>query len=152
MHRHRHAGSGHVRQRGDLRLCGCGADQAVALHESHPPGWRVSKAFPCFRARNLSYLDYLDWKKLNKVFSSLDVYERYGYSADALQPARNQRAGARVSDGFFRTLGVDSDAGARFLCWRRFAVRASHGDAELMPRGKSAMAGRPDVVGQSGYA
>jgi macrolide transport system ATP-binding/permease protein len=54
---------------------------------------------------NLSYLDYLDWKKSNNVFSSLDVYQ--GNGSILSTPEGAQRAfGARVSDGFFRTLGV----------------------------------------------
>src|SRR5882724_2569218 len=53
----------------------------------------------------LSYPDYLDWKKLNSVFVSLDVYNQRGFVVST--PAGMQRAdGARVSDGFFRTLGV----------------------------------------------
>src|SRR5262245_19317343 len=29
---------------------------------------------------NLSYPDYLDWKRLNRTFSSLDVYQRNGFT------------------------------------------------------------------------
>ncbi len=32
-----------------------------------------------FPRSELSYLDYLDWKRLNKVFRSLDVYTGSGY-------------------------------------------------------------------------
>lgn len=62
---------------------------------------------------NLSYLDYLDWKKLNKVFSSLDVHTgsgqilRTGTGTDLVM-------GARVSDGFFRTLGITPILGRDF--------------------------------------
>jgi len=31
------------------------------------------------RECNLSYLDYVDWKKLNKVFKSLELYHGGGY-------------------------------------------------------------------------
>ncbi|MBS1820885.1 MAG: ABC transporter permease [Acidobacteria bacterium] len=58
-----------------------------------------------FPRSNLSYLDYEDWKHLNKVFSSLDVYTGGGYlyrTPSGVEPVR----AARVSDGFFRTLGV----------------------------------------------
>jgi len=54
---------------------------------------------------NLSYLDYLDWKKQNTVFSSMDVYQRNGYMLNTPEGAQSAR-GERVSDGFFRTLGV----------------------------------------------
>lgn len=62
---------------------------------------------------NISYLDYLDWKKLNKVFSSIDVYEGYGFMLKTPDGAQ-QAQGARVSDGFFRTLGVAPALGRDF--------------------------------------
>ena len=62
---------------------------------------------------NLSYPDYLDWKKLNNVFNSLDVYQRAGILLNT--PAGAQLArGARVSDGFFRTLGITPALGRDF--------------------------------------
>jgi macrolide transport system ATP-binding/permease protein len=54
---------------------------------------------------NLSWLDYLDWKKQNSTLASLDIYQGHGYSMTARDGAVPVR-GARVSDGFFRTLGV----------------------------------------------
>src|SRR5215472_19333375 len=36
----------------------------------------VFESIAIFPQSNLSYLDYLDWKRLNKVFSSLEVYQR----------------------------------------------------------------------------
>jgi macrolide transport system ATP-binding/permease protein len=61
----------------------------------------------------LSYLDYLDWKRLNTVFRSLDVYN--GRSFMLTTPAGMQLVpGARVSDGFFRTLGVTPLLGRDF--------------------------------------
>jgi predicted permease len=73
----------------------------------------VYESIPSCPRCNLSYLDYLDWKKLNKVFSSLDVYNRVGFIVSA--PAGSEPArGARVSDGFFRTLGVTPALGRDF--------------------------------------
>ena len=43
-------------------------DQLVGVYE------RV----PMFPRSNLSYLDYLDWKRLNSVFSSLSAYQGTG--------------------------------------------------------------------------
>jgi predicted permease len=66
----------------------------------------------CVRC-NLSWPDYLDWKQQNSSFSSLDVYGGRGYSmttASGPVPVR----GARVSDGFFRTLGVAPVLGRDF--------------------------------------
>ncbi|HEU0176305.1 MAG TPA: ABC transporter permease [Blastocatellia bacterium] len=73
----------------------------------------VYESVPSCPQCNLSYLDYLDWKKLNKVFSSLDVYNRTGFILSAPAGAEPAR-GARVSDGFFRTLGVTPALGRDF--------------------------------------
>ena len=62
---------------------------------------------------HLSYLDYLDWQKFNKVFRSIDIYGNNGFNLKT--PAGAQRVdGARVSDGFFRTLGVAPVLGRDF--------------------------------------
>ncbi|MGA9981562.1 MAG: ABC transporter permease [Candidatus Sulfotelmatobacter sp.] len=54
---------------------------------------------------NLSYPDYLDWKRLNHVFSSLEAYTGGGYLLRT--PAGTEPVpGLIVSDGFFRTLGI----------------------------------------------
>jgi macrolide transport system ATP-binding/permease protein len=63
---------------------------------------------------NLSYQDYLDYKRLNKSFSSLDVYVGMGYllqTSSGMEPVN----GARVSDGFFSSLGVKPMLGRGFL-------------------------------------
>jgi predicted permease len=69
----------------------------------------VTETTPDIPRANLSYPDYLDWKKLNRVFDSLDVYSPRGY---VMSTAAGVEVvyGARVTDGFFRTLG-----GAPFL-------------------------------------
>jgi predicted permease len=62
---------------------------------------------------NLSYLDYVDWKKLNKVFASLEIYHGTGYiltTPSGVEPARV----GKVSAGFFRTLGVAPALGREF--------------------------------------
>jgi predicted permease len=61
----------------------------------------------------LSYLDYLDWQRLNKSFSSLDVYGGAGYllrTPSGAEPVE----GARVSGSFFQTLGVHPMLGRDF--------------------------------------
>jgi len=66
-----------------------------------------------FGRANLSYQDYLDWKRMNKVFASLEVYTGTGYllrTPTGTEPV----PGARVSDGFFRTLGVAPILGRDF--------------------------------------
>ncbi len=70
------------------------------------------KAEMCPRC-NLSYPDYLDWKRLSKVFTSLDVYARGGFTLKGREGAELAQ-GARVSAGFFRTLGVAPSLGRDF--------------------------------------
>jgi predicted permease len=62
---------------------------------------------------NLSYQDYLDWKKDNKVFSSFDAWGGAGYlwkSPAGVQPV----PAARVAGGFFHTLGITPALGRVF--------------------------------------
>ena len=62
----------------------------------------------------LSYPDYLDWQRLNKSFSSLDVYAGVGYLLHIASGAVPVQA-ERVSGGFFKTLGVHPLLGRDFL-------------------------------------
>jgi predicted permease len=95
----------------------------------------------------LSYPDYLDWKKLNRVFNSLDVYEHTSFMLSAITGAQKAH-GARVSDGFFRTLGVTPVIGRDF--------RAGE-DLSAAPRTvllsyatwQNRYGGRPDVLGKT---
>jgi hypothetical protein len=73
----------------------------------------VFESVPMFPQSDLSYPDYLDWKKLNKVFRSLDVYQRTRFMLSTPEGAEPVRS-ARVSDGFFRTLGVTPALGRDF--------------------------------------
>ena len=78
-------------------------DRLMSVNESNPeaPRWP------------LSYPDYLDWQRLNKSFSSLDVYGGAGYILNASSGAEPVQA-ERVSGGFFRTLGVHPMLGRDF--------------------------------------
>jgi macrolide transport system ATP-binding/permease protein len=71
------------------------------------------EAIPLGPRFHLSYPDYLDWKRENKVFSSLDVYMPYGFMMSTADGLR-QTDGAHVSAGFFRTLGVNPVLGRNF--------------------------------------
>ncbi|HYL09494.1 MAG TPA: ABC transporter permease [Candidatus Acidoferrales bacterium] len=62
---------------------------------------------------NLSYPDYLDWKKVNTVFSSVDVHTGRGFLLTTPTGAEVV-SGASVSDGFFRTLGIPPVLGRDF--------------------------------------
>ncbi|HEV2381808.1 MAG TPA: ABC transporter permease [Terriglobia bacterium] len=73
----------------------------------------VTESVAMFPRANLSYPDYLDWKRLNKVFTSLDAWAGTGYLMKT--PAGTEPVmGARVSDGFFRTLGITPALGRDF--------------------------------------
>lgn len=78
-------------------------NRLVILFESIPLGPRF----------HLSYPDYLDWKRGNKVFSSLEVYSPNGFMMKTVDGLR-KTDGASVSAGFFRTLGVKPALGRDF--------------------------------------
>jgi macrolide transport system ATP-binding/permease protein len=96
---------------------------------------------------HLSYPDYLDWKRMNSVFSSLSVYMQDDFMLNTPQGTR-QVDGVRVSDGFLRTLGV-----------RPFLGRDFHDGEELTSASSTVLltyaewqnryGARPDIVGQS---
>ncbi|HEX4322591.1 MAG TPA: ABC transporter permease [Acidobacteriaceae bacterium] len=62
---------------------------------------------------NLSYEDYIDWKKQNHSFASL---EAWGYNSYLFSTAKGTEPvpGVRVSDGFFHALGVTPALGRDF--------------------------------------
>ena len=109
----------------------------VQLFESIPLGPRF----------HLSYPDYLDWKRDNKVFRSLNVFAPYGFMMKTPDGLR-QTDGARVSDGFFRTLGVKPILGRDFYYGedRPEAPRTT-----LLTYGtwQKRYGGSPNVLGQS---
>lgn len=73
----------------------------------------VTETTPEIPQASLSYPDYLDWKKLNGVFDSLDVYGQRGYVVST-GAGVEMIDGARVTAGFFRTLGVGPLLGRDF--------------------------------------
>jgi macrolide transport system ATP-binding/permease protein len=107
----------------------------------------VTESTPMISRANLSYPDYLDWKRLNTVFTSMDVWTGDGYLLRT--PEGTQTAlGARVSDGFFRTLGIAPVLGRDFYAGE---------DLPAAPRvvmlsyaaWQKRFGGRSDVVGQT---
>lgn len=76
----------------------------VAVFESAPIGPRY----------HISYDDFADFRRQNRVFSSIDMFEpdRFTLKRDT---DLEQVPGARVSDGFFRTLGVTPILGRDFV-------------------------------------
>ena len=73
----------------------------------------VTESIALIQRANLSYPDYLDWKRLNKVFSSMDVWVGSGDFLSTQAGAQVVRS-AKVSDGFFRTLGITPMLGRDF--------------------------------------
>ena len=96
---------------------------------------------------NISYPDYLDWKRENTVFTSLEVFQGTGFILTEHSGPSAIR-GARVSDGFFSTLGVKPILGRAF---------APGEDLPSAPRTvlltysawQRRFNGRPDVLGQT---
>ncbi len=107
----------------------------------------VYEKLPRCEKCNLSFLDYLDWKKLNKSFSSMDVYQGRNPIVTTSSGAEKSRAG-RVSDGFFRTLGIAPILGRNFYAGE---------DLPASPRTvllsysawQKRFAGRTDILGQT---
>jgi macrolide transport system ATP-binding/permease protein len=96
---------------------------------------------------HLSFPDYYDLKKQNKVFTSFEVYDSNGFMLST--PTGAQLApGARVSAGFFRVLGVAPILGRDF---------SSGEDRPSAPRTvilsysawQKRYGGRSDVLGQT---
>jgi predicted permease len=107
----------------------------------------VTESVPMIPRADLSYPDYLDWKRLNQVFSSMDVYNGTGYlmrTPTGTEPV----PGIRVSDGFFHTLGITPVLGRDFYTGE---------DLPAAPRTvilsyatwQKRYAGRKDVVGET---
>jgi MacB-like protein len=62
---------------------------------------------------NISYMNYQEWKRSNLPFSSIEAWGWASYlvrTSEGTEPVQ----GARVSDGFFRTLGVTPILGRNF--------------------------------------
>jgi macrolide transport system ATP-binding/permease protein len=96
---------------------------------------------------NLARADYEDWKRLNTTLRSLDVYGGTGFllrmgSLSEPVPA------ARVSDGFFRTLGVEPMLGRGF---RPGEDRPGQPKIAMLSYGTwlKRFGGRRDVIGES---
>lgn len=74
----------------------------------------VYERIPLCERCNLSYFDYLDWKRMNKTLASLDIYQNTGFIVGSPEGAVRAQT-ARVSAGFFRTLGVSPVLGRDFV-------------------------------------
>lgn len=125
-------------------------DAALIKPLPYPNPVRLTGVFessPLFPRDNLSYPDYLDWKRLNKVFSSIDVYTATGYMLHT--PAGTELVPAeRVSDGFFRTLGIVPVLGRDFYDGEDLATTPR---TVILTYGtwQKRFGGRKDAIGQT---
>jgi macrolide transport system ATP-binding/permease protein len=96
---------------------------------------------------NLSRDDYDDWKRLNRTLSSLDIYGGTGFLL-RLGSVSEPIPAARVSDGFFRTLGVEPLLGRGFLPGED---KPGQPKITILSYGTwmKRFGGRRDVIGQS---
>ena len=115
----------------------------------------VSEKTPDIPRANLSYPDYLDWKKLNRVFDSLEVYGQRGFVAST-SAGMEMVAGARVSAGFFRTLGVSPLLGRDFYAGEDLPAASrtlilSYGSWQKRFGGKQEIIGQPITLDETPY-
>ena len=107
----------------------------------------VTEGSAMFPRANLSYLDYVDWKRMNTVFTSMDVWNGSGYLLQTPNGAVPVPA-IRVSDGFFRTLGIKPALGRDFYDGED-KVGAAPTVILSYATWRNRFSGREDVVGQT---
>jgi len=107
----------------------------------------VTESLALFPRGNLSYADYIDWKRSNTVFSSMDVYTAHRFEFNTPFGTESVH-GLQVSAGFFSTLGIQPMLGRDF----RPGEDAPGAAPVVMLRygaWQKRFGGRPDVVGQT---
>lgn len=107
----------------------------------------VTERAAMFPRSNLSYLDYLDWKKLNHSFSSLEIYNNSGFLLRTASGAEPVPA-MRVSAGFFRTLQIAPVVGRDFFAGEDLPA-ASKTVMLTYSAWQKRYGGRKDVIGQT---
>jgi macrolide transport system ATP-binding/permease protein len=107
----------------------------------------VNERVKLFPRSNLSYEDYLDWKKMNTVFSAMEAYTGSGYLLNTPAGAEPVQGG-RVSAGFFRVLGIKPMMGRDF-----YDKEDKPGAADTVILSyntwQERFGGRKDVIGQT---
>jgi predicted permease len=79
------------------------ADRLVALYE----------VAPGFSKASMSYLNFLDWQRMSRTFSSMAIYryQDYNFASAAEGAAAERVTGMMVSSDFFRTFGQNAVLG-----------------------------------------
>lgn len=106
----------------------------------------VTETTPDIPFAALSYPDYLDWKKQNKVFDSLDVYSQRGFLMST-STGMERILGARVSDGFFHTLGITPAMGRDFYAGEDLP-EAPHTLILSFASWQKRFGGKQEIIGQ----
>ena len=96
----------------------------------------------------VSYLNFIEWKHLNHVFSSIDAYALNGSFTLATRKGAEQVPGTRVSAGFFHTLGVTPALGRDFRSGEDQPA-APHLVVLSYSAWQKRFAGNADVIGRS---
>jgi macrolide transport system ATP-binding/permease protein len=107
----------------------------------------VDESETLFPRSNLSRDDYDDWKRLNSTLGSLEAYGGTGFLLRTGSLSEPVPAG-RVSDGFFRTLGVEPILGRNF---RPGEDRPGQPKIAILSYGTwmKRFGGRRDLIGES---
>ena len=107
----------------------------------------VDEAETVFPRSPLSRYDYEDWKRMNQTLSSLDVYTGTGFLL-RMGPVAEPVPTARVSAGFFHTLGVRPMLGRDF---HPGEDQPGQPKVVMLPYGtwKRRFGGRQDVIGKT---
>ena len=100
-----------------------------------------------FEHSNLSLPDYLDWKKSNESFTSLEAYQHHGVMLNGASGAEPGNS-ARVSDGFFPVLGVAPILGRDFYAGEDL-LSAPRTVLLSYAAWQKRYGGKADVLGQS---
>jgi predicted permease len=106
----------------------------------------VTETVKLFGRANLSYPDYLDWKRFNHSFQSLEIFSSTGFMMQGKSGAEPV-PGIRVSDGIFRVLGITPMLGRDFYAGEDLpgvqpTVILSYKAWKLR------FGSRPDIIGQ----
>ena len=107
----------------------------------------VTESLPLFPRGDLSYADYVDWKRMNTVFNSMDVFTAHRFEFNTPSGTESVH-GLQVSAGFFGTLGIQPMLGRDF---RPGEDAPGAAPVVLLRYGawQRRFGGRRDVVGQT---
>ena len=141
------AGAGDRRERGDLCVCRCCADQAAALSGPDAAGrcdMRRAKMFP---RSNLSYQDYRRLEEDEQGLQRAGGLHGNGLS-DEYAFGGGAGAGCAGERWVLSGAGGEARAGPRFLRRRGSAGRGRYGDPDLRRRGRSGSAEERTLLGR----